>query len=101
MTYRRDRQKALNWRKWLLKNQAILDRCGLPERILKDEAHWWDFLDHGFLDHHGDISQFKLEDLSAKQLNELFTFLNAELSAEDKISCLVLRVLPSLLEKHH
>jgi hypothetical protein len=95
MAYRRDSQKALDWRRWLLKNQMILESCGIPAAVLKDEAHWWDFLDHGFLDHHEDPSQFKLENLSENQLHELHRFLDAELSADDKTSCPVFRVLQS------
>src|SRR5688500_7646149 len=100
MAYRKDGQKAHSWRRWLLKNEAALERCGLPEFILEDELSWLYFLEHGYYGDRWDSNQFRLEDLSKTQLQELYAFLNAELSAGDKLSCVVLRVLPSLLEKN-
>jgi hypothetical protein len=47
MAFRRDGQKSHSWRRWLLKNEAALQRCGLPEFILKDELSLLNFLEEG------------------------------------------------------
>jgi hypothetical protein len=99
MAYRRDSQKAQEWRKWLLKNQAALDRCGIPEFILEDELSWFVFLDHGFYGNRQDRNQFQLEDLSAKQLQELYAFLNRELSADEKGSTVAFSLVKSMVNK--
>ncbi len=99
MAYRRDSQKAQEWRKWLQKNKPALDKCGLPESVLEDEMSWLGFLEHGFYDHYKDRNQFRLEDLSANQLKALYAFLDAELSVIEKASAIAFRLTKSLIDE--
>jgi hypothetical protein len=98
MAYRRDSQKAQEWRKWLLKNQAILDKCGLPEVILKDELSWLNFLMEGEC-WGNDGYHFHLTELPETQQQELYAFLEAELTADEKVYKTVYRQLHSRLNK--
>jgi hypothetical protein len=99
MAYRRNSQKAHSWRQWLLKNKTALDECGIPEFIPADELSWWSFLEPGFYGNHHDLHQFRLEDLSEKQLQALYTFLDMELSADKKTSSMVFTSVKSRLNK--
>ena len=53
----------------------LVEACGLPDIILRDEDHWYDFLDHGILDHHDDPTRFRLSDLSVRQKAALLRLL--------------------------
>jgi hypothetical protein len=97
MSFRRDKSKTQLWRKWLLQNQDTLNACGLPSLIFQDEAHWWDFLEHGYLDHHEDSSHFKISHLSRAEIQMLRDFLDRELSTEEKRWALVLSQMKTLL----
>jgi hypothetical protein len=55
MAYRRDSTSATAWRKWLQIHQLEIEASGLPELVTSNQDHWFDFLDHGFLDHHEDL----------------------------------------------
>lgn len=90
MSYRRDSEKELAWREWLRRNKNAIDKCGLPETILRSESHWWDFLMHAYLDHHEDLSEFSVDNLSRSEMKYLKEFLESELTDEEKKSALVL-----------
>jgi hypothetical protein len=36
MSYRRNSEAALRWRKWRLKNRAAIEKAGITEKALKD-----------------------------------------------------------------
>ena len=97
MSYRRNNEKDLAWREWLQRNKDALNECGLSGIVLRSEAHWWDFLMHGYLDHHGDPSNFTIDDLSKAEMKCLKEFLESELTAEEKRSAIILLQLESKL----
>src|SRR5688500_216319 len=101
MAYRKDGQKAHSWRRWLLKNEAALERCGLPEFILKNELSWLNFLAEGEWWHHDGRNRFHfhLEELSESRQLELYAFLEAELTADEKLYSHAFRLLQSRLSK--
>ena len=97
MSYRRNSEKALRWGDWLRGNKTALDECGLPDMVLSSEARWWDFLMHGYLDHHAGSSNFTVDDLSQVEMKRLKEFLESELMAEEKGSAIILLQLESKL----
>lgn len=101
MAYRRDGQHAQQWRKWVWKNEAVLQRCGLPEFILKNRISWLNFLEEGEWWYRDDRNQFHfhLEELSETQQKELYAFLEAELTADEKVYTTVFRQLQSRMNK--
>jgi hypothetical protein len=100
MAYRSKNEKNKSWRDWLLRHQGELAACRLPELVLKDEEHWWDFLMHGYLDHHEDPSRFSVDALSQTEKQMLYEFLEVELTGEEKKSALVMRQLESELSEN-
>lgn len=99
MSYRSENKERISWRKWLLRHQTALAACRLPALVLQDEKHWWDFLMHGYLDHHEDPSRFTVDALSRTEKQMLFEFLKAELTEEEKKSVTVMRQLESEASK--
>lgn len=97
MSFRRPGKKihleARDWERWLRTHTVALSRIDLPEPVLRDEDHWWDFLQHGFLDHHDDPLRFAVEQLSPEQQRELRKFLHEVLTPDERASAIVLRKL--------
>ena len=83
-------EQARHWEQWRNEHRAALERTGLPELVLQDEEHWWDFLLHGYLDHHPDPLRFSVRQLSREQQCELRQFLHQILSPDEKASAIVL-----------
>jgi hypothetical protein len=101
MTFRRDGQKSHSWRKWLLKNEAVLERCGLPEFILKNELSRLNFLDEGewsYVDGRN-RPHFHVEELSETRQQKLYAFLETERTADEKVYNVSFRLLQSRLNK--
>jgi len=48
MSFRRDKQKALQWKTWLQKHRPSLVAAGVPQVVLDDISHWYYFLEHGY-----------------------------------------------------
>ena len=48
MSFRRDKQKALRWQKWLQRNRDSVLACGVPLQVVENERYWFYFLDHGY-----------------------------------------------------
>lgn len=48
MSFRRNKEKALHWQKWLQKHHDELLACGIPHIVLEDMWHWYYFLEHGY-----------------------------------------------------
>jgi len=71
MAYNRNGKKRLHdeteWGKWRKKYADLIGASGLPELVVSDEDHWYDFLDHGYLDHHEDPLHFSLDQLTVRQ----------------------------------
>jgi hypothetical protein len=78
MSYRRNSEAALRWRKWRLKNRAAIEKAGITEKALKDELTWLVFLEHGWFD------DFNVDSLSTEQKQALYDWLDTELSETEK-----------------
>jgi hypothetical protein len=92
MSYRRNSEAALRWRKWRLRNRADIEKAGIPETVLKDELTWLVFLEHGWFD------DFDVDSLSTEQKQALRDWLETELSESEKQStsvALQLRAQPN------
>lgn len=46
MSFRRDKEEALKWQKWIARHRDELVACGVPHIVL-ERQHWGNFLDHG------------------------------------------------------
>ena len=71
MGYKRDGKKLLRdeteWAEWRREHAELIEASGLPELVVSDEDHWYDFLDHGHLGHYEDPLNFSLDQLTARQ----------------------------------
>ena len=95
MGFRQNNRPKAKWKEWRQRHQAELEQCGLPGTVLESEEHWWDFLMHGYLDHHDDATEFSVDALSKAQAECLKQFLERTLSEEDKMSAIVLAQIKS------
>lgn len=93
MSFKANNLENKVWKDWLRENKDFIERCNLPETILKSRSHWEDFLLHGYLDHHEDESNFNLENLSTELQTNLLDFLENELDVEEKESFIVFKLL--------
>ena len=76
MSYRRKQtQDETEWRSWLKQHASLVQETGLPDIVLQDDDHWYDFLDHGILDHHEDPTHFNVDQLSVRQKSALLRLL--------------------------
>lgn len=78
MSFRRDRETELAWRRWVRTHEAELIAIGIPREVWTDRLTWWRFLEHGI---HPDVSnardgRFQLEDLSPEQQLRFYRFLD-------------------------
>ncbi len=48
MSFRRDKEKPLQWQKWLQQHRDELLACGVPPIVLEDMRQWYYFLEHGY-----------------------------------------------------
>ena len=74
MSYRKTKeatQAKKQWERFVSDNLVLISKTGLPEIILYTEQHWTDFLMHGYLDHHDDPTQFKVDEMSKKEYESL------------------------------
>ena len=71
MGYKREGKKLLHdeaeWVKWRKEYEDLIEGSGLPELVVSNADHWYDFLDHGYLDHHEDPLHFSLQNLTVRQ----------------------------------
>lgn len=85
MAYRKPGGKADENRRWTLFCQAhkeVLEEIQLPFVVLETQAHFADFLMHGYLDHHDDLSQFTVDALTDSQRRLLARLIEAYLAAD-------------------
>ncbi len=82
MNYKRDGKKYLQdeavWTKWRKEYADLIVACGVPELVVSDADHWYDFLDHGYLDHHEDPLHFSIENLTVRQQASLLQLVGTE-----------------------
>ena len=71
MGYKRDGKKLLynetEWVKWRKEYADLIEASGLPDLVVSDADHWYDFLDHGILNHHDDPLHFDVDYLTVRQ----------------------------------
>ena len=84
MGYKRDGKKLLHdeaeWREWCKKYAGLIASSGVPELVVSDADHWYDFLDHGYLDHHEDPPHFSVENLTVRQQASLLQLVGTDVS---------------------
>ena len=95
MSFRQNNESKIEWKRWIFENQNTLIECGIPELYYQSETHWCDFLEHGYLDHHQDFSNFSIDKLSLEQKRCLADFLENNLENKDKNSTIALQILKS------
>ncbi len=71
MGYKRDGKKLLHdeatWKQWRKEYNDLITASGIPDLVISDEDHWYDFLDHGYLDHHKDELHFSVHQMTVLQ----------------------------------
>ena len=48
MSFRRDKEKSLQWQKWLRQHRDEIMACGVPPLVSEEMGAWYYFLDHGY-----------------------------------------------------
>ena len=84
MTYRKSPQKVAAKREWdrfVNNNQRVIACTGLPDSIFSSVDHFDDFLSHGYLDHHSDQTNFRVELLNSTQYDALVTLTESYFAA--------------------
>ncbi len=79
MPFRRDGAKASKWKHWLATHRDTLVRCGLPDYVLRDELHWYLFLEQGGWEQE---SGWNVQMLTRDQARTLRDFLAAEYGSD-------------------
>jgi hypothetical protein len=97
MSFRRNKQKALEWQSWVRANEDRLIGIGVPREVWEEPMTWWRFVDHGY---HPPVSnrrdvRFRADDLSETQQRQLFEFLRDALSERDRVGSSLWAVLQS------
>ncbi len=94
MGYKRDGKKLLHdeaeWAEWRKKYDELIAASGVPELVVSDADHWYDFLDHGILDHHEDPLHFDVDHLTIRQKAFLLQLVGTEASGYTSIVGLTL-----------
>lgn len=70
MGFRRNKSdtiKERRWREFIVRNQHIIEKSGIPESIVSIREMFDDFLMHGYIDHHYDPSRFTVDRLSNEE----------------------------------
>lgn len=79
MGYKRDgKTYEARWTKWRQENEPSIAASGVPDLVVSTADYWYDFLAHGYLDHHEDPSQFAIEDLTIRQKAFLLQLIGTE-----------------------
>lgn len=82
MAFRKDKQRATEWKQWVQRHQSALTACGLPEDVYHDRAAWYYFLDHGHLSTGKTRHWFSLAQLSRPQMQRLRDFVQSEVQGD-------------------
>ncbi|HEX4607997.1 MAG TPA: hypothetical protein VH092_07315 [Urbifossiella sp.] len=79
MSFRRDHDAELDWRRWVRTHEAELIAIGIPREVWADRPTWWRFLGHGYhppASNRRDV-RFSVNDLPEPQQRRLYRFLDA------------------------
>jgi hypothetical protein len=89
MGYKRDGKKLLHdeaeWKNWRKEYADLIASSGVPELVVSDADHWYDFLDHGILDHHKDPLHFDVDHLTVRQKAFLLQLVGTDVSGFSSI----------------
>lgn len=68
LSFRRAKETALEAKRWidfLSRNDKSLATIGIPRSIYASHEMFVDFLMHGYIDHHADLTRFSVGELSS------------------------------------
>ena len=89
MGYKRDGKRLLHddveWKEWRKASDDLITASGLPELIVCDADHWYDFISHGCLDHHEDPVGFSVSHLTVRQKAFLLQLVSRDRADLDSI----------------
>ena len=84
MTYRKSPRKTAakrEWERFVAANELVIAATGIPSAIFGSIAHFDDFLSHGYLDHHADASDLRVDSLNSIQYEALVTLTESYFAA--------------------
>jgi hypothetical protein len=80
MSFRRNRERSLEWHKWVEAHKERLIAIGIPREVWEDPSVWQRFLWHGYSSDpsHWRNFRFSIDDLDEEHLRLLHEFLITE-----------------------
>jgi hypothetical protein len=95
MSFHRDRDAELAWRRWVSAHEAELIAIGIPREVWADQMTWYRFLDHGI---HPAVAnardvRFRLDDLPSDRRERLYRLLALALPQGSRVGSVVWQVL--------
>ncbi len=85
MSFRRNSDQPLAWKRWVGQHRDELTTAGVPEELFSDELRWWRFLGEGGLD---EGTGWRVEMLSPQQAETLYRLIIREFQRPDLAGCL-------------
>jgi len=78
MSFRRNREQALEWHKWVETHQDSLIAIGIPREVWEDRSVWQHFLGHGYSSDELSWRMFRFspDDLDEDHLRQFHLFLD-------------------------
>jgi len=70
MAFRRDKQAALEKRRWedfIDANRRLFEQSGIPQAVYQSQEWFDDFLMHGYIDHHPYPTDFTVDSLNPRE----------------------------------
>lgn len=79
MSFRRDRDTELEWRRWVRAHEADLVAIGIPREVWADRMTWWRFVGHGYHPPTGNARdvRFSPSDMPEPNQRRLYEFLDS------------------------
>ncbi len=84
MGFRRKKSEVMSdrrWREFLIENQRLIEQSGLPENTMETKERFYDFLEHGHLDHHDDPSRFIVDHLDDERFCKCMELIERSIEA--------------------
>lgn len=85
MSFRRNSDRSLSWRRWIDLHRDQLTAAGVPTEIFSDELRWWRFVEEGGLDY---VTGWRVEMLSPSQAEILHRLVTKEYERPDLVGIL-------------
>lgn len=85
MSFRRNSERPLAWKRWVDLHRGGLTAAGVPAEIFSDELRWWRFLEEGGLDWD---TGWRVEMISPQQAAILHQLITTEFQRSDLACCL-------------